>query len=64
MARVVRVEGAFDGVRIVAMTFQPREWKRRAEARPMPEEEPVIKIVFEVWLSDEDIACTRRMLEG
>lgn len=51
MAREERTEGALEGLRIVATTFQPREWKRRAEARPIPDEAPVMKIVFglEEW---------------
>src|SRR5450755_2429661 len=34
------------GVRIVAMTFQPRSRKQLAVSRPNPDEHPVIKIVF------------------
>ncbi len=31
---------------MVAITFQPREWKWRAVSRPYPEEQPVMSTVF------------------
>ncbi len=34
------------GVRMVATTFQPCEWKWRAVSSPYPEEQPVISTVF------------------
>ena len=44
------------GVRAVAKTRQPRSRSARAEASPMPDEQPVIKIVR--WV----MACVRPLL--
>src|ERR1700733_9202359 len=44
--REISSDGAADGFRRVATTFQPLLWKRRAAARPMPEEQPVMNMVL------------------
>jgi hypothetical protein len=44
--RELSSDGAADGFRRVATTFQPLLWKRRAAARPMPEEQPVMNMVL------------------
>jgi hypothetical protein len=39
---------SLSGERIVAITFQPCDWKCLAVALPMPEEAPVMSMVFAV----------------
>jgi hypothetical protein len=39
------------GERIVAMTFQPADWKRLAAALPIPLDAPVIRIVLVIALN-------------
>jgi hypothetical protein len=39
---------AFATERIVATTFHPLEWKSLAQARPIPEFEPVMRIVLDI----------------